>query len=108
MDSFNAGDLITISVVIQTAAGVDHDPPKLYFYYKDPAGGPAALQKGHIATPYSYGIDADLVHDSVGHYHIDLPVSIAGEWHYKWQSLEADNSVRGATTGDFYVLGDLF
>lgn len=106
MDAFDNGDLVTVSVVIQTALLADSDPPVLYFYYWDPDGGPTAPAKGTLTTPYIYGTDAQIIKDATGHYHIDLPVTKAGKWRYKWQSLAVDATVRGATSGTFRVKKD--
>jgi len=106
--SYNVGDLITISVVITTAAGTAVDPSKLHFYYKDPSGGPAVGVKGHLATPYVYGTDAEIVKDSTGHYHIDLPATIAGDWRYRWKALSAGDVARGADEGGFNIAASAF
>ncbi len=106
--SYNVGDLITISVVITNSAGVAVDPNKLYFYYKDPAGGPAVGAKGAAATPYIYGTDAALVKDSTGHYHIDLAASLEGTWKYRWKALTISDTAAGADEGEYFILTSAF
>lgn len=39
-----------------------------------------------VKTVYTYGVDAIIVRDSLGVYHIDLVLNVAGTWGYYWQS----------------------
>src|SRR5579872_6677913 len=58
-----------------TLNGVATDPSVLTFQFIKPDG---------TTTTYTYGVDAQLVRDSVGNYHVQLAVDLAGNWSYEW------------------------
>ena len=75
--SYDVGDLVRCSAVFTDYAGAVLDPTVVKFRFIKPSGS---------ITRYTYGTDAQLVKDSVGHYHVDVSVDATGEWKYRWQS----------------------
>ena len=73
----------------------------------DVAADPDALTlkiKRHNAsteTTYTFGVDADIVKDSVGEYHADIDPDAVGWWMYYWAGT-GDNA--GATEGSFRIV----
>lgn len=54
------------------------DPDEVRFKYRKPSD---------IETRVlTYGVDAEIVHDSVGKYYIDLDLDEAGTWKYRFES----------------------
>lgn len=66
------------------------DPTDVDFYWITPTDYASTSISGH----YAYPADPELVRDSTGMYHVDLPSSEEGRWYYKWD-------VSGAVTGTF-------
>ena len=79
MEVFNLGQKIRVGYSYTDQAGVAADPGAVFVVVREP---------GSNVTTYQYGVDADVVKDDTGEYHIDLPLSIAGIW-----------AVRGYSTG---------
>jgi hypothetical protein len=74
---YEKGDLVTISGAFTTAGGANLDPTTVFCQYKDPTGA---------TTTLTYGVDAALVKDSVGHYHALVDANAVGQWSYRWYS----------------------
>src|SRR5690554_6130718 len=51
-------------------------------------------------TVLTYGEDIELVRDSVGKYHVDLPLDTKGKWKWRWEST---GTVESAEQGTFRV-----
>ena len=79
MEVFNLGQKIRVGYSYTTQAGVAADPGAVFVVVRDP---------GSNVTTYQYGVDAEVVKDDSGEYHIDLSLSVAGIW-----------AVRGYSTG---------
>lgn len=77
MNQAPLGSLIRCSVVFTNDAGVPSDPGEVNFQLHNPNGSP---------TNYVYGTNAELVKDSVGHYHVDVNGSISGKWAFRFYS----------------------
>lgn len=71
------GELVRLTAAFTDADGSAIDPNAVYVQVKDPAGN---------ITTYQYNVDAEVVKDSVGNYHIDINANQAGIWHYRWYS----------------------
>ncbi len=67
------------------------DPGTVYVSWKDPDGN--IVQK-------QYGVDPELVKDSVGTYHIDIDAAMAGQWRFRWAST---GTGQAAAEGSFAV-----
>lgn len=78
INEYDLGDLVRCSGPFTTTAGAAMDPAAVYFKAKDPEGA--------VIGPYQYGVDAQLVKDSVGNYHVDLDANKTGTWTYKFYS----------------------
>ena len=76
----DVGDLRRMSVTnITNEAGSPADPALLKLYIKKGSGA---------TTSYTYGVDSEIVKDSVGNYHADILLDVAGVWYYTWAGEE--------------------
>lgn len=87
-----AGNVVAVRVeFVITETGADTNPTTVTFTFTDPTG---------TETEYVYGVDAELIRDSTGHYHVEIPASIVGVYNYDW---EATGSGASTGTGRFRV-----
>ena len=86
MNIYNIGDEARCSIVF-TVGGVATDPTTVTFKITPPGG---------ITTTYIYGIDAELVKDSAGHYHVDYIPSVNGLHYYRFEGTGACQTAEGA------------
>ncbi len=77
INTYDQGDLVRVSAWFAAAAGGATDPAVVKCQHKNPAGTTVTL---------TYGVDAALVKDSVGNYHVDIDASIEGAWYVRWYS----------------------
>ena len=75
INTHDVGDLVRCSGAFTTSAGAATDPAAVFFKYKDPSGNIATLQ---------YTVDAELVKDSTGNYHVDVDADESGTWYYRF------------------------
>ena len=73
--NYDVGDSIRCSVEFKDTDDVLIDPTSISFKLKLPSGS--------IVT-YVYGTDAQLVKDSTGKYHVDVDISSAGIYYYRF------------------------
>ena len=92
MAVYDKGDRVRLSAAFTNLSDVATDPTTVVVKIKDPSG--------NVATS-TYGVDAAVVKDSTGNYHIDLDIDESGIWHHRWTGTgtivaagEADISVR--------------
>ena len=71
------GDLVRCTGTFTDENGDAHDPTTVLFSVKNPAG---------TTTTYTYGVDAALVKDSTGVYHVDVDASAVGWYYYRFYS----------------------
>lgn len=90
------GDLVPLRAAFTNAAGAAADPTNVTFKIRKPDG---------TTTTYVHGTDSELVKDSVGNYHVDFPVTLAGfyEWRY-----EGTGTVTAAIDGEFVGATSVF
>lgn len=88
---YEIGQLIRITAAFTNAADQPFDPGDVYVTVTPPTGSPHTLH---------YGVDGDLVKDSVGNYHYDQPAEVAGIYDFRWYST---GSGRAASKGRFIV-----
>ena len=88
------GDLITVTGTFKTSAGVAFTPTNIFFEYKKPNGTTLILQ---------YGVDAALVNDGVGIYHVNLSADLPGIYYYRMYSTGTGQTAKYGqfTVGDF-------
>lgn len=77
INTYSLGGLLRVAGLFANIAGTAIDPSVVKFKYRAPTGD---------TVTYTYGTDVQLVKDSVGNYHVDLSLDIAGTWHYKFYS----------------------
>lgn len=75
--TYHVGDLVRTTYVWTNAAGAAVDPTAVFVQYRDPSGNVTTLE---------YGVDAALVKDSTGNYHVDINGDEAGKWLYQGYS----------------------
>ena len=75
--SIDIGDLRRVTAAFTDPNDSDAavDPTALTLEVTDPSGE---------KTTYTYGTDVELVKDSIGNYHLDISVDMAGTWLYRW------------------------
>lgn len=71
------GDLVRCSGAFTDSDGNATDPTVVLFKFQNPAG---------TETSYTYGVDAELVKDSTGNYHVDINANAVGTWYYRFYS----------------------
>ena len=76
MREYDVGDVVRTTAKYRVS-GVLTDPTILSFKFKTPAG---------VTTTKVYGVDLDVVKDSVGVYHYDVSLATSGVWAYRWVS----------------------
>lgn len=59
-----------------TVSDVLTDPSTVTAKTKSPSG---------MVLSYVYGVDAELVKDGVGEYHIDVTANEIGQWHFRFE-----------------------
>ena len=75
---FDIGTLVRVSGAFRDVSNAAIDPSTVKFKWKRPDTG--------VVTTYTYGIDNQLVKDSVGNYHVDVSADVQGDWLYRWES----------------------
>lgn len=96
LTNVDIGDVTRCAVTFTNAAGVATDPTTVTFRAQPPSGA---------AITYVYGTDNQLVKDSTGVYHVDLPMTQAYTWHVRFVGTGA---VAAAVEGDVYVSQSAF
>ena len=76
-NTYDIGDLVRCSVLFEDAAGTNIDPVTVSVKVKPPSGS---------TVTYVYLTDVALVKESTGLYHVDVSVTIAGTWWFRWYS----------------------
>jgi hypothetical protein len=96
MSDYQKGSDVTCSVIFRNSSGVITDPTTVTFKVKNPAG---------TITTYTSGVDVALVHDSTGHYHVDVDANASGTWAYRFSSIGV---VKSAAEDTFTVVNSEF
>lgn len=97
LNEYDLGDLVRCSGSFTTTAGAAMDPAAVFFKVKDP--------EGTVSTPIQYGVDAALVKDSTGNYHVDVDANKSGTWRYRFYST---GNGQAADEGSFNVAASNF
>lgn len=77
MNTYQKGQLVRTRATFKDAAGALGDPTIVICRFRAPGG---------VFTQYSYGVDAEVVRESLGMFHVDVDAATEGTWSYKWQS----------------------
>jgi hypothetical protein len=91
MNSYDVGDLVRVTATFTNAAGTVADPAAVTARYRSPSG---------TTTTLTYGVDAELVKESTGVYHVDISASESGTWSYRFAST---GSGQAANEESFFV-----
>lgn len=78
MNTYDKGDVVRCAGTFADSDGTPQDPTAVFFKFKTPGG---------TITLYTYGVEAELVKDSAGNYHIDIDASEVGTWAYRFYSI---------------------
>ena len=76
MNTYNLDQQVRFSVSISNLLSVAVDPDDVYFQWRRP--------DTKIISTYHYGVDPELVRDSIGNYHADVTLDFPGEWPYRF------------------------
>ena len=90
-NEYALGTNVTVSAIFKNASGVAADPTNVFFSFKDPEGA---------QTDLTYGVDVEVVKDSVGNYHADIDADMPGTWHYRFY---ATGTGKASDEGSFTV-----
>jgi hypothetical protein len=77
LNRYDVGDLVRFPATFKNYLEELTDPNTIRFRYVKPDG---------TATTLQFGVDGDIIRDSVGEFHIDLELDTKGEWQYNWIS----------------------
>lgn len=89
-NAYDIGDLVRCTGTF-ASSGANVNPAAVMFKAKSPAG---------VVTTYTYGVDAALVRDATGVYHVDVSATEAGDWSYRFWST---GTGQAAAEGQFGV-----
>lgn len=92
MSDINTGDVVrvTTSPGFTNAAGAPADPTTVRLKWR----------RFDAVTTWTYGVDSQVVKDSVGVYHADIPVIDPGTYFFRW---EGTGAVVAAEEGTFFA-----
>lgn len=90
-DVYDIGDQVRVTTTFTDLAGVVADPSTVTCDVKTPRG---------VSTAYVYGTDASLTKTSTGIYNLDLDLTEAGTWAWKFNG---SGSLKAADQGRISV-----
>lgn len=76
-ERYDVGDVIRLYAHF-TSNGADVDPDTVVFKAMDPLGQ---------VQSWTSEVDQEVVKIAVGHYRLDLPLTMGGPWHYRVEGL---------------------
>jgi hypothetical protein len=88
---YDKGDLVQLPASFVNDSNVATDPTGVSVKVMKPDG---------TTVTYTYLTDVEVVKDSTGNYHLDLAISLAGVYKYKWFGTGAVTTAEG---GQFTV-----
>ena len=91
INPYLVGEVVRLDLALTDLSAVAVDPAALRLKVKAPDS---------TVTAYVYGVAADLVKDSPGNYHFNLPLASAGAYFWRWET-DAPNA--GAAEGGLVV-----
>lgn len=87
MSNWIIGEVGVVSLSAATPSGAPIDPASVLVKIKAPDG---------TVTTHAYGIDAEVVRDAAGKYHMHQEFSAVGKWAWRWEVGTPDGVVEGA------------
>lgn len=75
LTNYDVGDKVRSSVAFTNSSDVATDPTAITFAWR--------IEGGTVIT-FTSGVDAELVNDSTGNYHVDLTLAAAGIYYIRW------------------------
>lgn len=88
MGLINIGDVIRIKANVINSANVAVDPNTVIFKILEPT---------NTTTTYTFGVNAQLVKDNTGNYHVDWHVDVSGIHIYNFRGNGAANAAEEAS-----------
>ena len=76
IDDIDIGAVYEVRVPFTNEDSVAVDPTTVIMRYRKPDGS---------RTTLTYGVDAEVIKESVGVYTVDLSIDQAGVWTYRWE-----------------------
>lgn len=73
--SYDVGKIIRCKGTFKNESDALHDPTDVYFELTKP---------DNTVVTYHYGVDAQVVRDSLGKYHVLVDGNVPGYWYYKF------------------------
>ena len=95
-NTHDVGDVVRLTGTFKNQAGAFVDPGGVRVRVKNPLG---------TATVYVFGVDAGVIKDSVGNYHLDIDADQEGVWFYRWEGITTN---KGAGEHSFEVRDSQF
>lgn len=92
MDTFFEGATARVTATFEDQNHALADPTTVTAEFNNPAG---------TKTTYVYGVDAQLVRESIGVYHYDIDLSSPRVWHYR---IEGTGTVKAVSQGQLTVI----
>ena len=88
MGDIFVGDLIRVSTTpgFKDAAGVLADPTAVHLEW---GYATSASARAASVTTWVFGVDTQIVQESTGLYHADIPLARAGRLRYRWEGTGA-------------------
>lgn len=83
-NTYDIGDVVRCAVAFTNAAGTAVDPTTVKFRIRKP---------DRSIDFYTYGVDAEVIKDSTGNYHMDILIDQSGTWYYRMEGITTN---RGA------------
>lgn len=96
VNQYDVGDLVTVSAEFRSRAGVLTDPTTVVVKYQAP---------DTTETSKTYGTDVEVVKDSTGCYHLDIDVTAAGTWYYRFNG---SGAIQAAGEQSFFAKDTVF
>ena len=91
-NTYDIGDVVRISAGFTNASAAAADPTAVTVSYRNPSTG--------AVSELNYGVDAEVIKDSTGNYHMDITTANHGIYYYKW---EGSGAVVATVEGFFEV-----
>ena len=91
-NTYDIGDVVRVSAAFLDSSDLAADPTGVVVSYRNPSSG--------VVTTLTYGVDVEVVKDSIGNYHVDITTAAHGRYTYKWVGTGA---VAATVEGFFHV-----